>query len=120
MKEFTIYHNPRCSKSRQALALLEQNGITPRIILYLQTPPSKTELNELLTKLHLNAHAIIRAQEPEYSELNLSAASSKATLLAAIASVPKLLERPIVVADNHAVIGRPPENILQLIPKEAP
>ena len=117
MKEFTIYiyHNPRCSKSRQALALLEQNGIAPSVILYLQTPPSKNELNKLLTKLKLSAHDIIRTQEPEYNALKLSQDSTKATLLAAIISTPKLLQRPIVATQNAAVIARPPENILPLI-----
>lgn len=115
MQEFTIYHNPRCSKSRQALALLEENGIAPSVILYLQTPLSKNDLNQLLAKLKLNAHDIIRTQEPEYNALGLSQNSTKASLLAAIITTPKLLQRPIVATQTAAVIARPPENILPLI-----
>lgn len=113
---FTIYHNPRCSKSRQALALLEENGIDPVVVLYLKTPPTRPQLKALLTALRRPVRDLLRTNEPEYNDLNLADPSlSDAALLEAICQHPKLLERPIVLNNDRAVIGRPPENVLTLI-----
>ena len=109
-----IYHNPRCSKSRAALALLIEHGVSPTIIEYLKTPPDRSTLQQLLRALGLGARDIVRTHEPEYQALGLSAASDEA-LLDAISTHPILLERPIVVSGDRAAIGRPPENILPLL-----
>ena len=110
-----VYHNPKCSKSRQTLELLNRQGIKPTIIEYLKTPANKTALRDLLAKLGLAAHEVLRAKENEYAECDLSAESSEAKILAAIVANPILLERPIIVKGNRAVIGRPPENVLALL-----
>lgn len=110
-----IYHNPRCSKSRQTLELIKDAGVEPEIRLYLEAPPGKDELQELLGKLKVSASDILRKKESEYELAGLSADSSEADIIAAIALYPKLLERPIVVKGNKAVIGRPPENVMTLL-----
>lgn len=111
-----IYHNPRCSKSRQTLALIEEKGIKPTIIKYLDEPLSETDINDLLSKLGLDARGIIRSGEDAYKTLELKNSQlDEQALIAAIAKYPKLLERPIVVEGNHAIIGRPPENVLTLL-----
>ncbi len=115
MTAVTIYHNPRCSKSRQTLELLQQNGVEPTIIKYLETPPSQTELKQLLQKLGLNPRELMRTKEAVYKELNLADESSDDVLITAMVNNPKLIERPIVVKDDTAVLGRPPENALELI-----
>jgi arsenate reductase len=116
MTQITIYHNPRCSKSRQTLELLQEKNITPEIILYLDTPPSRNEIRTLLGKLGISARELIRKSEEDYKTLNLSDAYlSEDDLLDALASHPRLIERPIVVSGNKAVLGRPPENVLTLI-----
>lgn len=116
MSKITIYHNPRCSKSRQTLQLLEDNGVTPEIVLYLDTPPSATELAELLKKLGIGARDLLRKGEDAYKENNLKDESlSDAQLIAAMVKHPKLIERPIVVKGKQAVLGRPPENVLSLV-----
>ncbi len=115
MSAFTIYHNPRCSKSRQTLALLEEHGVQPNIVLYLETPPTTKELAALLRKLGLTAAELVRRGEEEYKVCGLSQASSEAAILAVMAKHPKLIERPIVVKGARAVLGRPPENVLELI-----
>lgn len=113
---FTIYHNPRCSKSRQALALLEERNLHPQVVQYLKTPPSPEQLKELLTALDLPARALLRTKEQEYQDLGLADTSLDETaLLHAISKHPKLMERPIVVHNGNAVIGRPPENVLALL-----
>lgn len=113
---FTIYHNPRCSKSRQTLALLEAKGIAPEIVLYLKAPPTAKQLKALLATLNVSARDLLRSKEPEYQELGLADTSlSERALLDAISQHPKLLERPIVLHDGKGVIGRPPENVLALI-----
>ena len=112
----TIYHNPRCSKSRQTLALIEERGISPDIVLYLNNPPNEATISELLKKLGMSARDIIRKGEDAYKENNLSDSKlSETTLIKAIASYPTLLERPIVVKGNRAVLGRPPEKVYSLI-----
>ncbi len=113
----TIYHNPRCSKSRQALALLEARGLKPRVVEYLKTPPDAATLAGLLHKLGLPARQLLRQGEPEFSALGLGdAALSEAALIEAMATHPKLIERPIVVVGRQARIGRPPEAVLEILP----
>ncbi len=112
----TIYHNPRCSKSRQTLALLEENGIEPAVVLYLETPPDADTLKSLLSKLGISARDLLRKGEDAYKDNKLSDTTlSEAQLIAAMAQHPKLIERPIVVKGERAVLGRPPENVLELV-----
>jgi len=112
----TIYHNPRCSKSRQTLALIEDNNVQPEVVLYLETPPSAGDISELLNKLGLEARQLLRKGEDAYKENDLkNPALSDAELIDAMAKFPKLIERPIVVKGNKAILGRPPENVLELI-----
>jgi arsenate reductase len=117
MTDLTLYHNPRCTKSRGTLELLEARGLTPTIIRYLDTPPDAARLRDLLGKLGIGARALLRTGEDEYKTLNLADASlSDEQLIAAMAAHPKLIERPILVVGDKAVIGRPPENILEILP----
>ncbi|MCR9186438.1 MAG: arsenate reductase (glutaredoxin) [Halieaceae bacterium] len=115
MSEFQIYHNPRCSKSRATLALLHAHGVEPEVIPYLEQPLSAAALKRLLKTLAVPASGLIRRGEPEFKTAGLHAASSEAELLAAMAAHPKLMERPVVVRGEQAVIGRPPENVLALL-----
>ena len=115
MSDYTIYHNPRCSKSRATLALLEERGVSPQVRLYLQDPPDAAELEGLLKKLGMPAAQLVRRGESEYRENGLGADSSEKEILAAMAAHPKLIERPIVVRGRRAVLGRPPENALALV-----
>ena len=113
---FTIYHNPRCSKSRQTLAILQDNNIQPEVVLYLDTPPSAEELQLILKKLKLPAEALLRKGEAEYKAHKAkNTMSSENEIIQLMARIPKLIERPIVIKGNRAVIGRPPENVLELI-----
>jgi arsenate reductase len=114
MSAVTIYHNPRCSKSRNTLALLEENGVSPDIVLYLETPPDAAQLKDLLNKLGKTAGELVRRGEADYKAAGLSRDSSDAEVLAAMVKYPKLIERPIVVKGGKAVLGRPPENALAL------
>ena len=117
MTDLTLYHNPRCSKSRGALELLEARGLTPTVVRYLETPLSAAQLRDLLARLNLSARQLLRSGEDEYKALNLGDSSlSEAQLIDAMAAHPKLIERPILVAGNKAVIGRPPEKILEILP----
>ena len=116
MTDLTLYHNPRCSKSRGALELLEARGLTPNILRYLETPPSAAELSSLLGKLGIGARQLLRTGEDEYKALNLADSSlSEAQLIEAMVAHPKLIERPILIAGDQAVIGRPPEKVLELL-----
>ena len=110
-----IHHNPRCSKSRQALALLKENGVEPEVVEYLKKPLDEASLRGLLTKLGLKAHDILRTKEDEYKQLGLASDTPEEEILAAILQHPILLERPIIVKGNAAVIGRPPENVHELL-----
>ena len=115
--EITIYHNPRCSKSRQTLALLEENGIRPTIVDYLKTPPNHQQLDSILRGLEMQPRELMRKGEPEYKQLNLADETlSRDQLIEAMVNSPKLIERPIVVAGDEIVIGRPPENVLSVLP----
>lgn len=116
MTDLTLYHNPRCSKSRGALELLEARGLTPTVVRYLETPLSATQIKALLGKLGISARQLLRSGEEEYKTLNLADASlSEQHLIDAIAAHPKLMERPILEVGDKAVIGRPPENVLELL-----
>ena len=116
MSQLTIYHNPRCSKSRQTLALLEEKGVQPDVVLYLETPPPPERIRELLALLGVSAREILRSKEPPYQDLGLNDPQlSDAELITAMSENPILIERPIVAAADRAVIGRPPENVLALI-----
>jgi arsenate reductase (glutaredoxin) len=111
-----IYHNNRCSKSRSALALLEQHGRPFEVIHYLETPPSAQELKTLLSQLGITARQLLRTGEDSYKELQLDDPSlSDDALIAAMTAHPRLIERPIVVANGKAVIGRPPEAVLAIL-----
>lgn len=112
----TLYHNPRCSKSRAALELLEQRGADVTVIRYLETPPSKQELKDVLQKLNLTPRDIMRKGEAIYKELNLNDESlSDDALIDAMIANPILLERPIYVQDDRAAVGRPIENIINIL-----
>lgn len=112
----TIYHNPRCSKSRQTLALLQERGFEPEIIEYLKTPPDKTTLKKILALLELEPRQLMRRRESVYKELALDDDNlGNDELIAAMIDNPVLIERPIVLADGKAAIGRPPENVLEIL-----
>ena len=111
-----LFHNPRCSKSRGALELLQERGITPTIVPYLEQPPSLDELRALLRLLGTGPRSLLRTGEPEYAELGLADRSlDDDALLAAMHAHPRLIERPIFVHGGRAVIGRPPERVLDLL-----
>ncbi len=115
-QKYTIYHNPRCSKSRQTLALLEAKGVEPDVVLYLEDSPDAQTLKDLLKKLGLQARDLLRKGEDIYKELGLSDPSlTDAAIIDAMVAHPKLIERPIVVKGKRAVLGRPPENVLELL-----
>ncbi|MFI4850485.1 Arsenate reductase [Gimesia chilikensis] len=111
-----IYHNPRCGKSRQTLALIEDAGIEPEVIEYLKTPPTAEELDAILKKLKLEPQELMRKGEAIYKELNLAERElSRDEAIAVMLEHPKLIERPIVVQGRKAVLGRPPENVKELL-----
>ena len=117
MTELTLYHNPRCSKSRAALELLEERGLAPTVVRYLETPPSTAELNQLVALLGIEPRQLLRTGEDEYKTLNLAdPALTDADIINAMATHPKLIERPILIAGDAAVIGRPPEKVLEILP----
>ncbi len=115
MSTVTIYHNPRCSKSRETLALLQHRGIEPRQVLYLDTPPDAATLKTLLKKLGMKrAHDLVRSKEADYKLAGLTQDSKDDAVIAAMVKYPKLIERPIVVKGAKAMLGRPPEQVLAL------
>lgn len=112
----TLYHNPRCSKSRDALNLLRDKGVEPEVILYLETPPTAKTLKALLTTLGISARDLLRKGEDAYKELNLADGKlSEAALIKAMVENPKLIERPIAINGDKAIIGRPPEQVLTIL-----
>ncbi|MGH6864748.1 MAG: arsenate reductase (glutaredoxin) [Methyloceanibacter sp.] len=112
----TIYHNSRCSRSRQTLALLEDKGIAPEVVEYLKTPPSAPELKRVLKKLRLKPRDILRKGEARYAELGLNDRPlDDEALVALMAENPILIERPIVVNGDKAALGRPPEKVLEIL-----
>ena len=116
MSEVTIYHNPRCSKSRQTLALLNERGISPNIIRYLEAPPDAATIEGLLALLNLEPRALMRKKEAPYTDLALDdEALPNAALIQAMVDHPVLIERPIVLAGDKAAIGRPPEAVLKIL-----
>ena len=111
-----IYHNPRCTKSRQTLALLTDRGIKPEVVEYLKTPPTKTELSRILSMLGIEARTLMREREAEYKDQGLENPDlTDADLINAMIAHPILIERPIVVTKTKAAIGRPPENVLDIL-----
>lgn len=112
----TLYHNPRCSKSRQALQLLQERGIEPHIIEYLKTPPDAKTLKSILAKLGMAPRALMRRKEAPYKELNLADDSLSAdALIGSMVENPILIERPIALANDKAALGRPPEKVLEIL-----
>ncbi len=115
MSKLTLYHNPRCSKSRAALALLQERGVAFELVEYLQTPPSRKDLEEFQRKLGAPPSEWVRRKEDAFQECGLTEESSDADILDAIVARPILLERPILVRGDRAVIGRPTERLLELL-----
>ncbi len=112
----TLYHNPRCSKSREALNLLREQGHEPDVILYLETPPNAKTLKAIVEKLGISARELLRKGEDAYKDLNLADEKlSDAALIKAMVENPKLIERPIAINGDKAVIGRPPENVKSIL-----
>lgn len=111
-----LYHNPRCSKSRETLKLLEENGVHPEIVLYLESPPDARTIRSLLNMLKLKPRELMRTKETEYKDQGLGDAGlSDADLIDAMVQTPKLIERPIFVNGKQAAIGRPPEKVLEIL-----
>jgi arsenate reductase len=110
-----IWHNPRCSKSRNALALLEEEGVEADVVKYLETPPTRDNIVEVLKMLAISARELMRTKEDIYKELGLKDVTDEDTLIDAMVENPKLIERPVVIKDGRAAIGRPIENIIELI-----
>lgn len=109
-----IYHNPRCRKSRETLKLIEDHGIDPDIRLYLDERPNKKELREVLKKLDIPAEDLVRKQEAVYKEKYKGKLKTEDDFIQAMVEEPRLIERPIVIKGDQAVLGRPPENVLEL------
>lgn len=116
MNEVVILHNPRCSKSRATLDLLESRGIAPRVVDYVASPPTIAQLESILDTLGVEPRALMRHEETEYKELDLDdPALTRKELVAAMQAHPRLIQRPIVLANGKAAIGRPPENVLEIL-----
>ena len=115
METITIWHNPRCSKSRETYKLLEERGIEAEVVNYLDEVPTKEEQKALLGMLNLSARELMRTKESIYKELNLKDETSEEALIEAMVAHPKLIERPVVIKGNRAVIGRPIEKVMELI-----
>jgi arsenate reductase len=115
MNDFTIFHNPQCSKSRATLALLRERGLTPRVVDYLKTPPSAAELETIIGKLGIKPGQLVRQGEEIYKARYRGKTLTDKQWIAAMVADPILIERPIVVLEHRAVIGRPPENVLELL-----
>jgi arsenate reductase len=112
----TMYHNPRCSKSRQTFKLLQERGVEPQIVEYLKTPPDAKTLKSILAKLGMEPRALMRRKEAPYKDLNLADESLSAdSLVASMVENPILIERPIVLANDKAALGRPPEKVLEIL-----
>ena len=112
----SIYHNPRCSKSRETLKLLEEKGVQPEIVKYLDTPPDQATLGRILDMLGLEPRDLMRKKEKEYKELGLKDPElTREQLIDAMVAHPRLIERPIVIKDGKAALGRPPESVLEIL-----
>ncbi len=110
----TIWHNPRCSKSRQTLAILEEKGLQPTIRLYLEDAPNRDEIQQVLSMLDIEPRALMRTGEADYKDQNLKTVEGDA-LIEAMASTPKLIERPVVINGDRAALGRPPESVMEIL-----
>ena len=115
MANVTVWHNPRCGKSRDGVKLLEEKGIDAEVVKYLETPPTKEEITDVLKMLGIGARELMRTKEAIYKELDLKNENDEEKLIEAMAENPKLIERPVVIKDGKAAIGRPIENIIELI-----
>ncbi len=115
MADFTIYHNPRCTKSRETLRLLQDNGIEPRVVEYLKTPPNAAQLKTLISQLGIKPEQLVRKGEEVFKTKYAGQSLSDTQWIDAMVQNPVLIERPIVVSGKRAVLGRPPENVRQLI-----
>ena len=115
MSDYTIYHNPRCSKSRETLALLEHAGISARVVEYLKTPPTAAELKAIVTKLGIEPEQLVRKSEDVYKSRYAGKTLSAAQWIEALVEHPVLIERPIVIKGKQAILGRPPENVKKLL-----
>ena len=115
MSEVQIWHNPRCSKSRQAMALLEENGIEAEVVKYLEADLDEAMIKELLLKLDIDAIDLMRTKEDIFKELKLENVGDEGVLIRAMSRFPKLIERPIVIKGDKAIIGRPPEKIVEFL-----
>ncbi len=116
MAQVTIWHNPRCSKSRQALALLEENGVQKEVVKYLESNPTKEQIKKLLTMLGFkSARELMRTKESIYKELNLKEENDEEKLIEAMVAHPKLIERPIIIKGDKAIIARPPERVKEFL-----
>lgn len=115
METIYIWHNPRCSKSRETLALLEAHGCSAEVIKYLETAPGVEEITAVLKKLGIGARELMRTKETLYKELGLNNVEDEAALIGAMAEYPKLIERPIVIKGGKAILGRPPQKVLELL-----
>ncbi len=116
MTNVTIYHNPRCSKSRQTLELLQEKGIDADVVEYLSTPPDSAQLDHILTLLGLEPHELMRSNEAEYREQGMDNPDlTRKQLIALMVQYPKVIQRPIVIKDGKAAIGRPPETVLEIL-----
>ncbi|WP_309497883.1 arsenate reductase (glutaredoxin) [Sulfurovum sp.] len=115
MSKVTIWHNPRCSKSRNAATLLEEKGVDAEVVKYLDTPPSKEKIQDVLKMLGISARELMRTKEAIYKELDLKNEDDEDKLIEAMAQNPKLIERPVVIKDGKAAIGRPLENIVAIL-----
>ncbi|MGM0524581.1 MAG: arsenate reductase (glutaredoxin) [Pseudomonadota bacterium] len=115
MSTLSIFHNPRCSKSRQTLALLEEKGYQPEIVEYLKTPPNASDIERILTMLDKQPKDLMRHKETIYKDLGLADEQDREKLITAMVNNPKLIERPIVINGDKAAIGRPPESVLDIL-----
>jgi len=115
MSEYKIWHNPRCSKSRQALAILEEKGCEVEVVKYMDTLKSVDEIKEVLAKLNISARELMRTTEDDYKSLNLKDEENEQKLIEAMSTHPKLIQRAIVIKGDKAVLGRPPEKVLELL-----
>lgn len=113
--EVRIWHNPRCGKSRQTLALMRERGVEPVVREYLKEPPTAAEIEAVLGQLGVEPRALMRTKEAVYKELGLAAVTDRAALIAAMAAHPILIERPVVIRGGRAALGRPPEAALELL-----
>ncbi len=116
MQQVTIYHNPRCSKSRATLGLLQERGLQPQVVEYLNAPPTPEQLGIILDQLGLQPRQLMRSNEAEYRELGLhDPALTREQLIQAMADHPRLIQRPIVLNEGRAALGRPPESVLEIL-----